>query len=50
MPGWVFIIPGLVILGEYSPRIQRLVHWAKAKYECAIRRPPRPDPQPGTDL
>jgi uncharacterized membrane protein YbaN (DUF454 family) len=38
MPGWVFIIPGLVILGEYSPRIQRLVHWAKAKYECAVHR------------
>ena len=31
MPGWVFLIPGLVILGEYFPPIQRLVEWAKRK-------------------
>ena len=35
MPGWVFIIPGLIILGEYSPPIQRLVHWLKEKFESA---------------
>ena len=31
MPGWVFLIPGLVILGDYFPPIRRLVGWAKAK-------------------
>ncbi len=35
MPGWVFIIPGLVILAEYSPRIKRLLEWVKAKFEDA---------------
>ena len=35
MPGWVFIIPGLMILAEYSPRIQRLLEWLKAKFEDA---------------
>ena len=31
MPGWVFLIPGLVILAEFFPPIRRLVDWAKAK-------------------
>lgn len=31
MPGWVFLIPGLIILGDYFPPIKRLVDWAKAK-------------------
>ena len=31
MPGWVFLIPGLVILGDYFPPIQRLIVWAKAR-------------------
>jgi uncharacterized membrane protein YbaN (DUF454 family) len=31
MPGWVFLIPGLIILGDYFPPIKRLVEWAKAK-------------------
>jgi uncharacterized membrane protein YbaN (DUF454 family) len=35
MPGWVFIIPGLVILADHSPRIRRLLEWAKAKFEDA---------------
>ena len=35
MPGWVFIIPGLVILAEYSPRIKRLLDWAREKFEDA---------------
>ncbi len=35
MPGWVFIIPGLVILAEYSPRIRRLLDWLRAKFEGA---------------
>ena len=31
MPGWVFVIPGLLILADYFPPIKRLVEWAKAK-------------------
>lgn len=31
MPGWVFLIPGLVILADYFPPIHRLVQWAKRK-------------------
>ena len=33
MPGWVFIIPGLVILGEYFPPARRLLEWARRKLE-----------------
>ncbi|MCX6605546.1 MAG: hypothetical protein NTV52_18390 [Acidobacteria bacterium] len=33
MPGWIFLIPGLVILADYYPPIKRLVDWAKAKME-----------------
>jgi uncharacterized membrane protein YbaN (DUF454 family) len=29
MPGWVFLIPGLLILSEYFPGVKRLVDWAK---------------------
>jgi uncharacterized protein YqgC (DUF456 family) len=35
MPGWVFIIPGLIILGEHSPAIRRLLEWIRAKFESA---------------
>jgi uncharacterized membrane protein YbaN (DUF454 family) len=35
MPGWVFIIPGLVILSEHSPRIKRLLGWVRRKFEDA---------------
>ena len=31
MPGWVFLIPGLVILSDYFPRVKRLLAWAKEK-------------------
>lgn len=31
MPGWIFLIPGLVILADYVPPIRRLLDWAKAK-------------------
>ena len=31
MPGWVFLIPGLIILADYFPPIRRLVDWAKKK-------------------
>ena len=33
MPGWVFIIPGLVVLSEYFPPIRRLLDWARRKLE-----------------
>ena len=33
MPGWIFLIPGLVILGDYFPPVKRLLHWAKEKAE-----------------
>ena len=26
MPGWVFLIPGLIILADYFPPIRRLLH------------------------
>lgn len=35
MPGWVFIVPGLIILAEYFHPIRRLVDWAKAKLESS---------------
>ncbi|HEU0119103.1 MAG TPA: PGPGW domain-containing protein [Bryobacteraceae bacterium] len=34
MPGWVFVIPGLMILADYFPPVKRLLDWAKAKYEA----------------
>jgi uncharacterized membrane protein YbaN (DUF454 family) len=33
MPGWVFLIPGLVILSNYFPPLKRLLNWARAKIE-----------------
>jgi uncharacterized membrane protein YbaN (DUF454 family) len=33
MPGWVFIIPGLVLLADYFPPIRRLLDWAQQKLE-----------------
>ncbi len=32
MPGWVFLIPGLIILGDYFPPVKRLLHWAREKF------------------
>ena len=29
--GWVFGIPGLIILSKYFPKVSRLVSWAKRK-------------------
>ena len=33
MPGWIFIVPGLVLLADYFPPIRRLLDWAQAKLE-----------------
>ena len=30
--GWVFGIPGLVILADYFPQVKRILDWAKSKY------------------
>lgn len=46
MPGWVFIIPGLVILADHSPRIRRLLDWVKAKFEDARTATGRTRPAP----
>jgi len=35
MPGWVFLIPGLIILSDFFPPIRRLLAWAKAKAKAA---------------
>ena len=31
MPGWIFLIPGLVILSDYLPWARRLLEWVKDK-------------------
>ena len=31
IPGFLFLIPGLMILAEYFPPVHRLVEWAKRK-------------------
>ena len=33
MPGWIFVIPGLVILSDHFPPVKRLLDWAKARLE-----------------
>ena len=31
--GWVFGIPGLIILAEYFPQLKKILNWAKNKYK-----------------
>lgn len=31
--GWIFGIPGLIILAEYFPRLKGFLDWAKNKYK-----------------
>ena len=38
MPGWVFLIPGLIILSDYFAWARRLTEWAKKKANWAGRR------------
>jgi uncharacterized membrane protein YbaN (DUF454 family) len=40
MPGWIFLIPGLVILADYFPPIKRVLEWAKSKIETRAGDPP----------
>lgn len=35
LPGFIFGIPGLIILAEYFPPAQRLLDWFKSRYEEA---------------
>ena len=30
--GWVFVIPGLIILADYLPPVKKILDWAKSKY------------------
>ena len=36
--GWVFGIPGLIILADYFPPAKRVLDWAKSKYENKSKR------------
>ena len=31
--GWMFGIPGLIILADYFPPIKKVLKWAKSKYD-----------------
>jgi uncharacterized membrane protein YbaN (DUF454 family) len=43
LPGWLFLIPGLMILADYFPPVHRLLKWAKKKAEAfGARREGRP--------
>jgi uncharacterized membrane protein YbaN (DUF454 family) len=37
MPGWVFLIAGLVILGQHFHWARKVLKWAKARFEDARR-------------
>lgn len=49
MPGWAFMIPGLIILSEFFPPLRRLLHWARDKFKeeaARFRNRPGPDQPP----
>jgi len=31
MPGWIFVIPGLIILSDYFPPLKRFLAWLRTK-------------------
>ena len=35
--GWIFGIPGLIILAQYFPPIKKLLHWAQKKSGFKIK-------------
>ena len=35
--GWVFGIPGLIILADYFPPVKRLLQWAKKKQDIKTK-------------
>ena len=36
LQGWVFGIPGLIILSDYFPPLKKTVYWARNKYKTKI--------------
>jgi len=49
LQGWMFMIPGLLILSEFFPPVKRLVDWAKAKYHEKTGKSFDPAPQAGRE-
>ncbi len=49
MPGWAFMIPGLIILSDFFPPLRRALHWARdrAKQEAARFRKRSGEKEPG---
>ena len=42
MPGWIFLIPGLVILSRHYHWARRLLAYARLKYRRTVQRwPPK---------
>ena len=37
--GWIFGIPGLIILADYFPPVKRLLNWAKKKSDYKEKNP-----------
>ena len=35
--GWMFAIPGLIILADYFPPIKKVLNWAKSKYDKNLK-------------
>ena len=48
LQGWMFLIPGLIILADYFPPIRRLVEWAKRKAGEKRKAGKPPDQPPPT--
>jgi len=51
MPGWIFVIPGLLILSDYFPPVRRLVDWAKERARKAgfgVHEPKQPGSERGS--
>lgn len=46
LQGWMFMIPGLIILSDYFPPVRRLVNWAKRKAAGARSRKRGSEPEP----
>ena len=46
MPGWIFLVPGLVILSEYFPPLKRLLGWARARLAAELGKRTRRTPEP----
>ena len=36
LPGWIFLIPGLVILSERFPSLKGMLEWARAKAKTSV--------------